>query len=55
VWDGVDGVATSVRSGGAVGGGEAGFRDDEGFGISLLGHVDGEVIVFVSDSCKFNS
>jgi len=27
VWS-VDGVATSVRSGGAVGGGEAGFRDE---------------------------
>jgi len=47
-------VAASVRSGGAVGGDKAGFRD-EGFGIGLLGHVDGEVIVFVSDSCKFNS
>jgi len=46
-------VAASVRSGGALGGGEAGFRD-EGFGIGLLGHVDGEVIVFVPDSSKFN-
>jgi len=47
-------VAALVRSGGAVGGGEADFRD-EGFGIGLLGHVDGEVIVFLSDSCKFKS
>jgi len=47
-------MAASVRSGGAVGSGKVSFRD-ESFGIDLLGHVDGEVIVFMSDSCKFNS
>jgi len=47
-------VAASVRSGGAVGSDKVSFRD-EGFGIGLLGHVDGEVIVYMSDSCKFNS